>query len=193
MDASSKPAGGRKNPPRATTSHGSSWARKAPSESSPASGCVCTEPPEAISSAVCPFDTLAGAVDTVIRTIQFGIPVARIELLDEVQMDAINRYSGYDYPLSPTLFFEFHGSEDGVREQVETTKELAAGKTGAGSFDGPTARKSAQDSGKRAMTPTMHRLPCAPDPRVGPRMSACRYQGSPNASWRPDPISTLPG
>ncbi|WP_025769480.1 FAD-binding oxidoreductase [Thioalkalivibrio sp. HK1] len=89
--------------------------------------------PEAISSAVCPFDTLAGAVDTVIRAIQFGIPVARIELLDEVQMDAVNRYSGYDYPVSPTLFFEFHGSQDGVREQVETTKALAA-ENGGGEF-----------------------------------------------------------
>ena len=86
--------------------------------------------PEAISAAVCSFDTLAGAVDTVIQTIQCGVPVARIELLDEVQMDAVNRYSGLDYPVSPTLFFEFHGSEQGVREQVEFVGSLSAENTG---------------------------------------------------------------
>ena len=86
--------------------------------------------PEAISAAVCSFDALAGAVDTVIQTIQCGVPVARIELLDEVQMDAINRYSGLDYPVSPTLFFEFHGSEQGVREQVEMVSALAEENTG---------------------------------------------------------------
>ena len=82
--------------------------------------------PEAISSAVCSFPTLEGAVRTVTMTIQMGIPVARIELLDEFQMDAINRYSDLSYPVQPTLFFEFHGSENGVREQAETVGEIAA-------------------------------------------------------------------
>ena len=66
--------------------------------------------PEAISAAVCAFPTIDGAVDTVIPTIQSGIPVARIELLDEAQMDAINNYSKLDYKVAPTLFFEFHGT-----------------------------------------------------------------------------------
>src|SRR6185369_12506740 len=70
--------------------------------------------PEAMSAAVVSFPDLGAAVDTVIQTIQSGIPVARIELLDEVQMDAINRYSKLDYAVQPTLFFEFHGSERGV-------------------------------------------------------------------------------
>jgi D-lactate dehydrogenase (cytochrome) len=82
--------------------------------------------PEAVSSAVCSFQTLDGAVNTVITTIQMGIPVARIELLDEVQMDAINRYSGLDYPAQPTLFFEFHGSDSGVKEQTERVGEIAS-------------------------------------------------------------------
>ncbi len=82
--------------------------------------------PEAVSAAVCSFETLEGAVDTVILTIQSGIPVARIELLDEVQMDALNKYSNYDYPVLPTLLFEFHGTERGVQEQAETVGELAA-------------------------------------------------------------------
>jgi D-lactate dehydrogenase (cytochrome) len=81
--------------------------------------------PEAISSAVCSFPTLDGAVETAQLVIQSGIPVARMELLDEVQMDACNRYSGLDYPLQPTIFFEFHGSEAGVAEQAERTGELA--------------------------------------------------------------------
>lgn len=89
--------------------------------------------PEAISAAVCPFETLEGAVDTVILTIQSGIPVARIELLDEVQMDAVNRYSKLDYPVQPTLFFEFHGSERGVEEQVAMVHAIAA-EEGGGDF-----------------------------------------------------------
>ena len=89
--------------------------------------------PEAMSSAVAGFDTLAGAVDTVIQTIQSGIPVARIELLDEVQIDAINRYAKLDYAVKPTLFFEFHGSERGVVEQAEAVQAIA-GEHGAGAF-----------------------------------------------------------
>lgn len=89
--------------------------------------------PEAISSAVCSFPTLEGAVKTVTQIIQLGIPVARIELLDEVQMDAINRYSDLNYPVQPTLFFEFHGSDNGVREQVELVGEITA-EFGGGDF-----------------------------------------------------------
>lgn len=82
--------------------------------------------PEAMAAAVCDFETLEGAVNTVIQTVQLGIPVARIEFLDEVQIDAINRYSKLDYPLKPTLFLEFHGTEKGVAEQASMVGELAA-------------------------------------------------------------------
>jgi D-lactate dehydrogenase (cytochrome) len=82
--------------------------------------------PEATSAAVCSFETLEGAVNTVILTIQMGIPVARVELLDEVQMDAVNRYSDLDYPARPTLFFEFQGSETAVTEQAESVGAVAA-------------------------------------------------------------------
>ncbi len=89
--------------------------------------------PEAISAAVGSFPTLEGAVDTVIQTIQSGIPVARIELLDDVQMDALNRYAKLDYPVQSTLFFEFHGTTAWVAEQAEMVKAIAA-EHGAGDF-----------------------------------------------------------
>jgi D-lactate dehydrogenase (cytochrome) len=89
--------------------------------------------PEAISAAVCPFPTLKAAIDTVILTIQSGIPVARIEILDEVMMDAVNRHSNLDYARQPTLFFEFHGSPAAVAEQAERVREIAH-EHGAGDF-----------------------------------------------------------
>ncbi len=89
--------------------------------------------PESVSAAVVPFKTLDGAVDTVIMTIQCGIPVARIELCDGVQMDVINKYSGFDYPIEPTLFLEFHGTEAGVKEQIEMFADIA-GELGGGEF-----------------------------------------------------------
>ncbi|ABQ67515.1 FAD linked oxidase domain protein [Rhizorhabdus wittichii RW1] len=89
--------------------------------------------PEAISAAVCGFDTLQGAVDTVVQSIQIGVPVARIEILDAAQMKACNAYSKLDYAEQPTLLFEFHGSERHVQEQVETVREIA-GHNGGGEF-----------------------------------------------------------
>ncbi|MBI2833701.1 MAG: FAD-binding protein [Acidobacteria bacterium] len=83
--------------------------------------------PEALSAAVCGFSTLEGAVDTVIATIQLGVPVARIELLDEVQMAATARYADLPYAIAPTLFFEFHGlSEGSVVEQAKIVQEIAS-------------------------------------------------------------------
>lgn len=81
--------------------------------------------PEAISAAVCSFEDMESAVNTVILTIQSGIPIARIELLDAVQMDACNKYSDLNYPVAPTLFFEFHGTENSVAEQVEQVQSIA--------------------------------------------------------------------
>ena len=82
--------------------------------------------PEAMAAAVCSFDSIEGAVNAVIQTIQLGIPVARIELLDDVQMDAVNRFSKLNYPVKDTLFVEFHGTEAGVKEQAEMLQSIAA-------------------------------------------------------------------
>ena len=89
--------------------------------------------PEAVAAAVCAFETIKGAVDTVIATIQLGVPVARIELLDDVQVDAVNRYSKTSYAVADTLFFEFHGdSERDVTEQSRIVESLAAERGGRG-------------------------------------------------------------
>jgi D-lactate dehydrogenase (cytochrome) len=89
--------------------------------------------PEAVSAAVCSFASIQGASETVIATIQLGIPVARIELLDESQMEAVNRYSQTRYAAAPTLFFEFHSdSERHVSDQVEAVQTLALERGGRG-------------------------------------------------------------
>jgi D-lactate dehydrogenase (cytochrome) len=89
--------------------------------------------PEAISAAVCPFASIEGAVATVISTIQLGVPVARIELLDEAQMDAVNRYSKTAYQVAPTLFFEFHSdSKQHVADQARTVESVAGEHGGLG-------------------------------------------------------------
>jgi D-lactate dehydrogenase (cytochrome) len=89
--------------------------------------------PEAVSAAVCGFASMEGAVQTVMTTIQLGIPVARIELLDEVQIEAVNRYSHLSYPAVPTLFFEFHGtSSENLAEHVRSVEEFAGANGGTG-------------------------------------------------------------
>jgi D-lactate dehydrogenase (cytochrome) len=84
--------------------------------------------PDAISAATCQFDALAGAVETVIAVMQTGIPVARMELLDDVQMGAVAAYARLDgLDAAPTLFFEFHGTPASVAEQAAQAEAIAAG------------------------------------------------------------------
>jgi D-lactate dehydrogenase (cytochrome) len=83
--------------------------------------------PETVAAGVCSFDAIGGAVETVIATIQMGIPVARIELLDDAHMDAINRYSKTSYAVASTLLFEFHGdSEQHLADQTRLVQSIAA-------------------------------------------------------------------
>jgi D-lactate dehydrogenase (cytochrome) len=88
--------------------------------------------PEAMSAAVCSFKDIAGAVGTVIQTLQAGIPIARSEALCATTMKAINAYSKTTYNEQPTLFLEFHGSERGVVEQAELVQEIAKERGGEG-------------------------------------------------------------
>jgi len=81
--------------------------------------------PEAISAGVCPFPSVEAACNAAIATIQSGVPVARIELLDELQVKATNLYSKLALPEVPMLFVEFHGSPAGVAEQAERFGEIA--------------------------------------------------------------------
>ncbi len=81
--------------------------------------------PEAISAAICSFPSVADAVNTVIQTIQMGVPLARVELLDENGVRAINAHDKLTLPVNPLLLFEFHGSENGVKEQAELVQDLA--------------------------------------------------------------------
>jgi D-lactate dehydrogenase (cytochrome) len=89
--------------------------------------------PQAISGGVCPFPSVEAACRTVIETIQMGIPVARIELVNTLQMQALIAHSKLPYAPQPYLFVEFHGSETGVKEQAELFGEIAAG-NGGGAF-----------------------------------------------------------
>lgn len=82
--------------------------------------------PEKILSAVCSFDSIKQACEAVIMTIQSGIPVARIELLDELQVEACNAYSKLSLAVKPTLFLEFHGTPTGCQEQVDLFKDIAS-------------------------------------------------------------------
>src|ERR1700716_75051 len=80
---------------------------------------------EAMSAAVCAFDSVDGCTNTVIQTIQAGIPIARCDIVCDKTVDAINKYKKTSYRVAPTLFFEFHGSKASVKEQAETLQEIA--------------------------------------------------------------------
>lgn len=93
--------------------------------------------PEAMSAGVCPFPSVKAACDAVIATIQMGLPVARIELLDEVMIRGVNLHAKLGLPETPMLFVEFHGTEASVKEQAERFGEIAA-EFGGGDFQWAT-------------------------------------------------------
>ncbi len=87
--------------------------------------------PEAVSAAICSFSSIAEAVDTVIQTIQLGVPIARVELLDAHSVRGVNRYSKLHLREVPLLLMEFHGSPASVKEQAETVQQIASEHGGA--------------------------------------------------------------
>ncbi|CAL8262577.1 unnamed protein product [Merluccius merluccius] len=87
--------------------------------------------PEAVVSAVCSFPSVQAAVDSTVHILQAGVPIARIEFLDDVMIDACNKFSSLSYPVMPTLFLEFHGTENSLNEQVRTTEEITSANGGA--------------------------------------------------------------
>ncbi|MGH7610547.1 MAG: FAD-binding oxidoreductase, partial [Candidatus Dormibacteria bacterium] len=91
--------------------------------------------PERVAVAVASLPDLHRAVGVVIAAIQSGIPLARIELLDEVMMEAINRQSSLEHPVQPTLFLEFHGAPQAVAEQVAEAQVLVEAASGTVRWD----------------------------------------------------------
>lgn len=87
--------------------------------------------PEEVVSAVCSFNSVQAAVDSTVQILQAGVPVARIEFLDDVMINACNRFSSLSYPVSPTLFLEFHGSKRNLEEQVDTTESITQSNGGS--------------------------------------------------------------
>ncbi|XP_026632991.1 probable D-lactate dehydrogenase, mitochondrial isoform X2 [Microtus ochrogaster] len=80
--------------------------------------------PEATVAATCAFPSVQAAVDSTVQILQSAVPVARIEFLDDVMMDACNRHSKLNCPVAPTLFLEFHGSQQALAEQVQRTEAI---------------------------------------------------------------------
>ena len=106
--------------------------------------------PEAVSSAVCAFDDMEGAVGTVIATIQSGIPMARIEFVDRAAAEAFNKGTDAGWPDAPHLMVEFHGSPAGVAEQAERFGEIAA------DFGGQGFRWASREEDRRALWAMRH-------------------------------------
>jgi len=147
--------------------------------------------PEAVSVAFCPFPTVANAVEAVIEAVQYGIPVARVEFLDEVAIAGVNSYSKLDMPVAPTLFFEFHGTEAWVKEQAELAEEITRGHN-AISF-----RWTADADERAKLWQARHDLYWAtkaiiPGYELYTGDICVPISGLPKASSRPAPISTLP-
>lgn len=107
--------------------------------------------PESVSAAVCAFPTVAAGVDCVIAAIQTGMPVARAELLDALQMDAVLRRHALPYTAEPTVFFEFHGSSASVDQLEAEISELAA------SFDARGVAWATKPAERRKLWEARHR------------------------------------
>ncbi|MGH9292097.1 MAG: FAD-linked oxidase C-terminal domain-containing protein [Acidimicrobiales bacterium] len=107
--------------------------------------------PQAMSAAICAYQALEDAVACAVQTIQSGVPVARIELLDSLSIEAINRRHGLEFSVRPTLFFEFHGTASAVIEQATIVQEIA-GACHATGFEW-----TSEEDGRRRLWEVRHR------------------------------------
>ena len=123
--------------------------------------------PEAISGGTCPFPSVEACCNTAIPTIQPGIPIARIELLDALQVRAVNMHSKLGLPETPMLFLEFHGTEASVAEQSERFGEIAA-EFGGGPFTWATRPEERTRLWEARHTPRCRISRCGPVRRWSP-------------------------
>ena len=140
---------------------------------------------EAMSAAVCAFDSIDGCTNTVIQTIQAGVPIARCDIVCEKTIDGINDYKKTDYRVAPTVFFEFHGTAASVVEQAEAVQAIAR-ENGGMDFQwatSPEDRSRLWDARHDAYFACLQ-LQARARARCRPT-SACRSRGSPNACARP--------
>ena len=154
--------------------------------------------PEAVAAAVSSFPDVDRAVATAMETVQSGIPVARMELLDGTVMAAVNRFSKLDYPASATLFLEFHGSAAAVEEQATRVGEFAAGNGGS------AFRWAHREEERRALWQARHDLHYAtlamrPGAKVWgtdvcvpiSALASCISEARRDAAGAPFPVTTL--
>ncbi|GAB1603579.1 probable D-lactate dehydrogenase, mitochondrial isoform X1 [Argonauta hians] len=87
--------------------------------------------PEETVAAVCHFPSVQAAVDATVMTLQCGIPIARIEFMDDIMIDACNKFNKLSLTVAPTLFLEFHGAADGLQGQVDTVSEIVKSNEGS--------------------------------------------------------------
>ena len=127
-----------------------------------------------------------------IEVLAHAIPVARIELLDDVQIDAVNRHFELELTVGPTLLLEFHGTPEDTAAQAKAVGEIADGARRAAASTGPPTRASGARSGTPATAPTRRAARCGPAPAASRPTPACRSRDSPSASPRPRPTSTSP-
>ena len=139
--------------------------------------------PEAISGGVCPFPSVEAACNATIATIQAGIPVARIELLDELQVRASNAYSKLTLAETPTLFLEFHGSNASVAEQSVSFGQIAT-EFGGGPFAWTTEPEDRTRLWQARHDAYWAVMNLRRAPRALPPTYACRSRGWRNA-WSP--------
>jgi D-lactate dehydrogenase (cytochrome) len=140
--------------------------------------------PEAVTAAVCPFPDIESAVNAVILVMQTGLPVARIELLDEVQIRGVNAYSKMDLAEAPTLFLEFHGTEASAAETAERVGEIAR------EFGGADFQWAVREEERNRLWTARHNAYWAgkalrPARGAGSPTPACRSRASPRRSPRP--------